>query len=276
MNVALPRIQFNSIDSHYTLKFFYKMKNSIIILLLIGAFQLMAQNNEGTIHFTETIKIDIQLPEGQEHLKDLIPSTRESGKVLYFNAKKSMYRDVDPEEEESESTHEMEDGNVQIKMVMAAPDNRILREIESGKTIEQRDFMGKKFLFKGSVEQLPWKIVGEQKKILDFLCQKAVYADTSINITAWFTPQIPLATGPDNYGNLPGMILEVNIDEGQRIISANKVAFDNLPEDALETPKKGKKVTKEEYEKIREAKLKEMQEQFGGSGGAVIKMEMRN
>ena len=34
----------------------------------------------------------------------------------------------------------------------------------------------------------------------------------TVNITAWFTPQIPVSTGPAKHGGLPGLILEVNTD----------------------------------------------------------------
>ena len=30
-----------------------------------------------------------------------------------------------------------------------------------------------------------------------------------VNVVAWFTPEIPIATGPSWYGGLPGLILEI-------------------------------------------------------------------
>jgi len=38
---------------------------------------------------------------------------------------------------------------------------------------------------------------------------KASYKDSTTNIIVFFTPQIPLRYGPDKFGNLPGIILEV-------------------------------------------------------------------
>ena len=31
-------------------------------------------------------------------------------------------------------------------------------------------------------------------------------------MSAWFTPEIPVSTGPSMYGGLPGLILEINDD----------------------------------------------------------------
>lgn len=64
-----------------------------------------------------------------------------------------------------------------------------------------------------------WEITNESKKILGYNCLKA-YFKTNIpelkRVTmitpryAWFTTEIPLKGGPTIFGNLPGLILELN------------------------------------------------------------------
>ena len=81
---------------------------------------------------------------------------------------------------------------------------------------------------------------------------------------AWFTPNIPVSSGPNDFGALPGMILEISIDDGQTLIRADKVELMNL-EEAINPPKKGKKISQEDYDAMVEAKTKEMEEEMGGN-----------
>ena len=215
--------------------------------------------------------MDIELPEGQEHLSALIPSSSDQNKVLYFTAEQSMYKDGEGANGVTEINQESEGTEMQVKIVSGSADNRLLKDLTNNKMVDQRDFLGKKFLIKGELPELKWKITGEQKKVLDFVCQKAEYTKDSITTIAWFTPQIPLSNGPDIYGQLPGMILEMSMEEGKRTITATKVEFGEIDKAMLATPNKGKKVTRDEFKKIQEEKMKEM----GSSNGrTVIRMEI--
>ena len=84
-------------------------------------------------------------------------------------------------------------------------------------------------------------------------------------VTAWYTPEIPVSQGPSNYWGLPGLILEVN--DGRTAILCSKIVLNADEKVVIEAPSKGKKVTQEEYDKIRADKLKEMSERFRGGGG---------
>ena len=247
------------------------MKKSFLLFTLLISINLMAQNTEGTIYFTETIRFNVELPAGQEHLKDLIPSSQSQTKALYFTADKSLYKDLDATDGATEINQGTENESIQIKVESGSSENKLLKDFSNNKMIDQREFLGKKFLIDGLIEKADWKITGEQKKLLDFVCQKAVLADTSQNIVAWFTTQIPLPNGPDKFGQLPGMILE--LEDGDLSIVATKVELGPIESDLLETPKKGKKVNQKEFQKIQEEKLKEMG--GDGSGQTVIRMEVR-
>lgn len=247
------------------------MKNVLLLIGLCLPLALFSQVTEGTIFYTESIKLEIELPEGQEHLRDMIPSSSDQTKALYFTSTKSMYKDLTPDDNNTEINHESEGTQMQVKIVSGSADNRLLKDFDTKKMIDQRDFLGKKFLIDGEIPEIGWKVTGEQKKILEYNCIKAIHKKEDKEIIAWFTPQIPIPNGPDVHGQLPGMIMAVSMEDGKRTITATKVELAAFDQSVLEAPKKGKKVTREAFKKIQEEKIKEM----GGSNGrTVIRMEI--
>ncbi len=85
-------------------------------------------------------------------------------------------------------------------------------------------------------------------------------------VTAWYTPMIPVGHGPSEYGGLPGLILELNVDR-TTILCSKIVMNPDEPED-IKAPSKGKEVTREEYNAIVKEKTDEMREMWGrGRGG---------
>ena len=84
-------------------------------------------------------------------------------------------------------------------------------------------------------------------------------------IVAWYTPMIPASHGPDDFGGLPGLILQLNTNN--TTIVCTKVVLNPKDKIVIEAPTKGKEVTREEYAKTIEEKAKEMAERYGGNRG---------
>ena len=87
----------------------------------------------------------------------------------------------------------------------------------------------------------------------------------TIEVTAWFTPQIPVGNGPGEYAGLPGLILELNAHRTTLLCS--KIILNPKEADKIVAPTKGKEVTREEYNEIVKEKMDEMRENFRGRGG---------
>ncbi len=130
--------------------------------------------------------------------------------------------------------------------------------MKNKKTTEQTEFMTRVFLIEADMPKDEWKLTGNQKIILDYPCQEAVKQEGENEVIAWFTPAIPISSGPSNYGNLPGMVLAVETNDGERTITATSIDFKEIAVDKIQQPKKGKKVSKEKYRAIVEEKSKEM------------------
>lgn len=86
-----------------------------------------------------------------------------------------------------------------------------------------------------------------------------------IEVTVWYTPQIPVSNGPAEYWGLPGLILEVNAD--RTTILCSKIVMNPEEKETIKKPSKGKQVSQEEYNTIVKEKVEEMREMYGGRGG---------
>lgn len=86
-----------------------------------------------------------------------------------------------------------------------------------------------------------------------------------ILVTAWYTPQVPVSNGPGEYWGLPGLILEIN--SGKTTILCTEIVMNPSEKETIEAPKKGKKITREEFNETTTKKMEEMREQFKGRRG---------
>ncbi|WP_400074837.1 GLPGLI family protein [Winogradskyella sp. R77965] len=84
----------------------------------------------------------------------------------------------------------------------------------------------------------------------------------TIEVVAWYTVQIPVNQGPDDYWGLPGLILEINAD--RTTILCTKIVMNPEEKEAIEKPEKGDIVTQAEYNEIITKKMNEMREMYGG------------
>jgi len=87
----------------------------------------------------------------------------------------------------------------------------------------------------------------------------------NVNITAWYTPEIPVAQGPENYWGLPGLILEVN-DEKTTIL-CSKIVLNPKEKTAIKAPTNGKVISQKEYDETVVKKMEELRQMNQGKNG---------
>jgi len=238
------------------------------------------QSTEGVVTYSETIKMKIEVPEGmnEEEFRKMMPSEQKASKTLVFNAQECLYSDA-PDQAlggtDATFNSGSDDGDVQMDFKIQRPENYQYRDIANGKRIESTEFFGRFFLINEEPKRMKWKVSAEQKQVAGYLCQKAVLQDTARQVEAWFTPQIPLDIGPGEFADLPCIILQLSMGNGDRTLVAEKVELKTLDKKAIEKPTKGKKVTREAFTKIRDEKMKEMGATPGGGGGK-MKVIIRN
>lgn len=145
-----------------------------------------------------------------------------------------------------------------------------------------RDLIFSKFgLIEETTPNLNWKMTEFQKKVGSFDCQEAVCTFRGRTFHAWFTMNIPVATGPWKLSGLPGLILEA-YDENKEyqfvFVSINLPSNDVTP---IIAPILGKKkMTWEEFNIGRKKKLDELKNsimaEMNSDGNTTIKFEIHN
>ena len=87
----------------------------------------------------------------------------------------------------------------------------------------------------------------------------------TIEVTAWYTPQIPVSQGPGEFWGLPGLILEINAD--RTTILCHKITINPQQKIEIQAPNKGKVISRAEYNATVKQKMNEMREMYRGRGG---------
>ncbi len=84
-------------------------------------------------------------------------------------------------------------------------------------------------------------------------------------VTAWYTPEIPVNQGPDNYWGLPGLILEVN--DGKTVILCSKIILNPKNKTEIKAVNKGKVISQKDYDEVVVKKMEEFRDMNRGRGG---------
>ncbi len=238
------------------------MRLLLSTLLVLLPFLMTAQPLEGLIEYDQVVNMHKRMKGDKEEFKKYIPEFQTTKMQLLLKGRQTIFKNA-PEED---GTFEKSEGN--FKFSMKKSETVIYKNLKADEQLTATEFLGRKFLIEEEPERRFWKISGESKSILGYSCTKAVFQDTSDKLEAWFTLSLPGSAGPASYDGLPGVILEVNKNEGEVVFTATHIELKPLAADDFEVPTKGKKVTRQEYDAI----VKEKMEEMGGtsSGGSRV------
>ncbi|HEX5653759.1 MAG TPA: GLPGLI family protein [Chitinophagaceae bacterium] len=261
-----------------------------IFTLGLGLFALTAtraQQKEGKVIYERTVQMQVSFAGMNEEMHRMIPRSRTDKFELSFGNNQSLWKQADPDNEEE--TFSGEGGGMQIRMVAGGANDVIYNNFETGKRVEQRDIMDRKFIIDDSIRPLKWKMTGETKTILNHTCMKATATQISqrmqmtmdngkmerkevsdtANIIAWFASDIPVSAGPSEFqGQLPGLILEMDIANGRQTFKALTIE-PKADMAAIKEPSGKKRYTQAEFRQEREKMMQEMQRNGGGPGRVI-------
>lgn len=238
----------------------------ILFLSVVLSVSVGAQFSQGQIIYENKVDLHMNIPDEMAHMKDMIPPYRTSKHILQFTPTESYFYKEENEVSEDEDLNSSRRRRWTRRMG-SGEDVKLYTDLTTRVSLESREFFGKKFLISGDANDYKWKFTGDSKQVGSYFCQKAVHTDTTGTIVVWFTPMIPVSAGPENYTGLPGLILHVDINDGQRIITALEVENIEISADAIIKPTEGESITRKDYRTMTRKKMKEMEEEYGGQSG---------
>ena len=210
--------------------------------------------------------------------------------TLDFTKSESMYKE---EQELDAPNGPSANGGVMVMVMGGDGSSDILyKNISQNRMAHKTELMGKVFLIKDNLVAYDWELTGETKNIGIYTCYKAVYEreEESIEINmidgevkeekvtkkrtivAWYTPDVPVSNGPNNYGGLPGLILEVN--DGDLTIVCSELVLNPKKVKEIIEPVKGKIVARKKFEDIAKEKTKEMMDRYRSRDGKGIEIKI--
>jgi GLPGLI family protein len=181
-----------------------------------------------------------------------------------------MYKPIiEDEEDQFETTG---GGGQRMQMRFRQPNTEVYVNQNTQEVISKQEFMGKDYLILDTLKLSPWKFGTEEKTIQGYVCKQAYRTDEMIpdrkqEITVWYTDKIRPFVGPERFNTLPGAVLAVDINNGERVIVATKIEFKPLKKNDVVVPTKGEKITPAAFRKM----MDEQMEKMRANGGMIIR-----
>ena len=242
-----------------------------------------AQMKEGKISYERKINMHRNLPDPQ--MKSMVPEFRTDKFELIFNESVSLFRSVVDDEAPDPFANAGGGGGGGMRMSFRMPTANTYTDLAKQMQYEERAFFEKEFLIIDSLKQYKWKLSEETKTIAKQLCKKATTmimapqmrmrvsmgggpnADTTASappkpketeLVVWYAENIPVSFGPDNYSGLPGVIMEIDQDNGATVTTAVDVSA-KYPKKELVAPSKGDKMNRAQFQENMQKLMQEMQ-----------------
>jgi GLPGLI family protein len=267
----------------------------ILLLLFVTTFSFAQEFQGKAYYFSKTIfndKIKVEDtgvnkdidPAMEKAFQEALKKASEKNYLLTFNKSECIY-----EQEQQLEKPKSVAGEMSISVSFSSSEGKKYINAKDKTSSIEDEILGKEFLIVEPIEKPNWELVDEYKKIGDYTCYKAkllipvsekqkkeyeeflkkeeiksslfkMEEPKDKTITAWYTPEIPVSFGPNNYWGLPGLILEIN--EPELIILCSKVAL-NTKGATIKVPNKGQKVSQKEFDAIQKKKYDSMKNEDG-------------
>lgn len=237
----------------------------VFFLALLFSLPLTAQVDYGRVTYTRSVTArDQENPFAENEaipgsIEQKLATMHASGAfdqsyTLTFAPGKSLY----VEEAAEDITLKQGGGRMVTIMRSGKVPERYYTDRRAGTFVNSQNIADRQFLVSGKLPELEWTVTdrrlppSESTGGFDLQIAEAITPDAD-TLLAGFARAIPLGFGPENYGGLPGAILQLTIYREKNIVHygiSDLALLDEKPE--IFVPTEGKGVSAEEYARLEE------------------------
>ena len=236
------------------------MNNKIIFFIILAINfninKFYSQSISGEIHFIKKnylpkyAKVNEYNQKINEFSKSIKQTTNELEYILKLNNNESIFY-LKPK-------LNIDDNNFLNMLISISGGGGIYyTNLKTKNFLHQVELGGQHFLIKERLDSVKWTFTHEKKYFGKYLCYKAITTKINENkmgvfkkeVVAWYCLDIPIHFGPIGYGNLPGLILELQIEKGATF-TVDTIKLSPKEKIKIKKPKLGKIVSYVEFEKI--------------------------
>ena len=258
----------------------------LLVLLLLGFGSAFSQDLTGRAFYKASNQIMIRIdstdmsPEEVSEAHEIMKKPWQRDFVLTFTPTESNWQQVATLDKSSEA----KPAEGMTISLSGREDDILYKNVAEQSFIQEQEFMGREFLIRDNLVPENWELSEETKEIGDYTARKASYSKIvdsrrfstgmaemeavkdTIEVIVWYTPQIPVAHGPESYFGLPGLILEVH--NGGRAYYCEKIELNPSADPVLiRVPKQGKEMDSTEFRAMQEESILQMEGQYQGKPG---------
>ena len=135
------------------------------------------------------------------------------------------------------------------KIPLSEQINITYSDLKQGLTWTRKNAFNEQFLIENT-RKIRWKVTNELRDVAGFKCRRAnaIIMD-SIYVVAFYTDEIHVSSGPETFGGLPGLILEVALPNDNIHWVAKRVNFNSSSHPIVKTTQ-GKPMTDTDFTKL--------------------------
>ncbi|NOR29336.1 MAG: GLPGLI family protein [Lutibacter sp.] len=235
------------------------MKKYVIVLVLtyITSSNVYSQSIYGEVHYSKEL-VNKSKSKANENINSYLSNKDYELKNIFEELNYILrFRDFESAFFVENLNFEVEENRYyRLALLLGGGGGSWYLDLKQNVRLREVEAFGQEFIIKNTIDDLNWNMHNETKKIGNYLCYKATTIYVVKNskgtfnhpVEAWYTSEIPIGFGPIGYGGLPGLIVELSVQNIKYSIS--KVVLNPKKQVTIKKPSKGKVVSEEEFNAI--------------------------